>query len=126
MNDTTELLPHIKLRFNIDHPSFEECYLFGYECAAAEVSEEENPFPENSLEYQQWQDGWWAGFYGEKPLFTQTEENQSVDSKEAANEQVFPFIGNLVNSTVLANILKITGAIAATAVVSYQVIELVA
>ncbi|MBA3535712.1 MAG: transmission trait enhancer LetE [Tatlockia sp.] len=126
MNDTTELLSHIKLRFNIDHPNFEECYSYGYECASAEIAEEENPYPEGSLEFEQWQDGWWAGFYGEQPAFSQTEEEPANFQEEAANDQAYPFISNLVNSSVLANILKITGAIAATAVVGYQVIELVA
>ncbi len=70
MNDTTELLPHIKLRFNIEHPSFEECYSYGYECALAEVEEDENPFREGSIEHEQWQEGWWAGFYGEKPYMS--------------------------------------------------------
>ena len=61
MNDITALLPHIKLRFNIDHPSYEECYIFGYECAVSEVAEEENPIPEGSQEAEQWLEGWWAG-----------------------------------------------------------------
>ncbi|MBA2709086.1 MAG: transmission trait enhancer LetE [Tatlockia sp.] len=127
MKDTTELLSHIKLRFNIEHPSFEECYLDGYHCAKADISEEDNPFNKGSLEYEKWQDGWWAGFYGEEPLFSQTEDSELVNPNEvAANDQAYPFISNLVNSHVLANILKITGAIAATAVVGYQVMELVA
>ena len=67
--DTTTLLPHIKLRFNIDHPSYEECYLFGYECGLSDVSEEDNPFKAHSKEAEQWIEGWWAGAYGEDPLF---------------------------------------------------------
>ncbi|KTD33157.1 transmission trait enhancer protein LetE [Legionella nautarum] len=124
MNDTTELLPHIKLRFNIEHPSFEECYSYGYECALAEVGEDENPFPEGSHEYEQWQEGWWAGFYGEKPLYEPTEAE--TGASEAANDQTYHFITSLVSSNFLANMLKITGALAATAVVGYQVFELVA
>ncbi|MBA2653325.1 MAG: transmission trait enhancer LetE [Tatlockia sp.] len=129
MNDTTELLSHIKLRFNIDHPSFEECYLYGYDCAMAELEESENPFSERSQEFVQWQEGWWAGFYGETPLFKATEESEmltAANEEVAGNEQAYPFISNLVNSHLLLNLLKITGAIAATAVVGYQVIELVA
>lgn len=129
MNDTTTLLPHIKLRFNIEHPSFEECYAYGYECALAELGEEENPYRENTQEYEQWQEGWWAGFYGEKPLFELTEQTDAplLESEhEAANDQVYPLISSFVTSSFLANMLKITGAIAATAVVGYQVFELVA
>lgn len=129
MNDTAELLPLIKFRFNIEHPGFEECYAHGYESALAEVAEEENPFAEGSQEHEQWQEGWWAGFYGEKPLFDLAdymEPEQAPLEQAAANDHAFHFISQIVNSEVLANILKITGAIAATAVVGYQVIELVA
>lgn len=131
MKDTAKLLPYVKLRFNIDHPSFEDCYALGYECAIAEATEEENPFREGTQEYEQWQEGWWAGFYGEKPLFEFTEPIESeadiLSGQVAANDQDDNhFISHLVNSNFLANLLKITGAIAATAVVGYQVIELVA
>ncbi|CDZ75877.1 hypothetical protein BN59_00137 [Legionella massiliensis] len=130
MKDTAELLSDIKLRFNIEHPSFEECYADGYECALAEAAEEENPYQEGTQEYEQWQEGWWAGFYGEKPLYDLAEyvepEQTAIGEPIAANDHAFHFISNLVKSEILANILKITGAIAATAVVGYQVIELVA
>lgn len=130
MKDTAEFLPLIRLRFNIEHPAFEECYTQGYECALAEVAEEENPFQEGTQEYEQWQEGWWAGFYGEKPLYELAEytepEQNAMGEQVAANDHAFHFISNLVSSEILANILKITGAIAATAVVGYQVIELVA
>ena len=43
MSDINELLPDLKLRFNINHPSLEECYLFGYECALAGVNERKSP-----------------------------------------------------------------------------------
>ena len=68
MNDITALLPDIKLRFNIDHPSYEECYIFGYECAVLEVDESENPFHEGSPESEQWLEGWWAGALWRKTL----------------------------------------------------------
>ncbi|WP_019215293.1 hypothetical protein [Legionella tunisiensis] len=126
MNDTTELLPHIKLRFNIEHPSFEECYTDGYECALADIQEEENPFSEGSQEYYQWLEGWWAGFYGEKPLFELTDDALINDEPVAANDQSYQKPNSLINSHFFANVLKITGAIAATAVVGYQVLDLVA
>lgn len=131
MNDTATLLPYVKLRFNIDHPNYEECYALGYECALIEASEEENPFLEGTQEYEQFQEGWWAGFYGEKPLFEFAEqiepEEDTIGEQMAANDHdVNYFISNLVSSHFLVNLLKITGAIAATAVVGYQVLELVA
>ena len=123
MNDTTSLLPHIKLRFNIDHPSYEECYLFGYECAVAEVSEEENPFKSGSRESEQWLEGWWAGAYGEQPLFdgSSLEEEAEINPEVAANDKWF---GN--KASILTLVFEISGAIAASAIVGYQLLELVA
>ncbi|HRD68897.1 MAG: transmission trait enhancer LetE [Legionella sp.] len=122
MNDTTALLPHIKLRFNIEHPSYEECYMFGYECALSEVAEEDNPFREGSQESEQWLEGWWAGAYGEKPLFDlntmQQEEELHIES--AANDHQYH------KSSFLTLVFEISGAIAASAIVGYQLLELVA
>ena len=129
MSDMTTLLPHLRLQLNIKHPSLEECYIFGYECALAEVGEEENPYVESSQEAEYWLEGWWAGFYGDKPLFKSNdpvEQELTSDHAEAANDHSYSLIGGLVSSKFLANVLKITGAIAATAVVGYQVFELVA
>ncbi|KTC76813.1 hypothetical protein [Legionella brunensis] len=128
MNDITALLPHIKLRFDIEHPNLEECYAYGYECALAEISEENNPYREGSQEYEQWAEGWWAGFYGEKPLFELAEEllEPEANKKEAANDYSYHSITNMVSANFLTKVLKITGAIAATAVVGYQVLDLVA
>ncbi len=123
MNDTTALLPHIKLRFNIEHPSYEECYLFGYECALADVNEEENPFKDYSSEAEQWLEGWWAGIYGEKPLFdiAQIEEEIKTPSEIATNDKEF-----VKTHGFLSLVFEISGAIAASAIVGYQLLELVA
>lgn len=124
MNDTTALLPHIKLRFNIDHPSYEECYLFGYECGLSEVSEGENPFKEGSHEAEQWLEGWWAGVFGEKPLFDMNSiESEAMDlfQDEAANDHVYCH-----KHSFLSLVFEISGAIAASAIVGYQLLELVA
>jgi ribosome modulation factor len=128
MNDMTALLPHIKLRLDIEHPSLEECYVYGYECALAEGNEDENPFREGTKESDQWLDGWWAGFYGEKPLFQldYSEGSSPIAEQEAANDQSFHVHGIRINRSFLAKMLKITGAIVATALVGYQVFELVA
>ncbi|MFC3908858.1 transmission trait enhancer LetE [Legionella dresdenensis] len=130
MNDTTEILSHLKLRLNIEHPDLEDCYIDGYESAVAELDEEANPFSAGTSEYNQWQEGWWAGFYGEEPLFTlagketmaETSEAEA-DASGAANDSDYHsvFYGNFFTT-----FLKITGALAATAVVGYQVLDLVA
>lgn len=124
MNDTTALLPHIRLRFNIEHPSYEECYIFGYECALSDVEEVDNPFREGSPEAEQWLEGWWAGAYGEKPLFdlnSVDDEKILLDKVLAANDQQFCH-----KHSFLSLVFEISGAIAASAIVGYQLLELVA
>lgn len=128
MNDTSAWLPDIKLRFNIEHPNLEECYAEGYRYALAELSEQENPFREGTCEFEQWQEGWWAGFYGEEPLYDldssalSDEDNESDDLIAAANDGLF----SIHNKSFLMKVLRITGAIAASALVGYQVLDLVA
>ncbi|QDP73509.1 transmission trait enhancer LetE [Legionella israelensis] len=122
MNDINTLLPHVRLRFNIEHPSYEECYVFGYECAVAKLDIEENPYPETSVEAEQWNEGWWAGFYGEEPLFAITPtpvQTKTIDA--AANDNLYQQEKNF-----FSKVWKITGALAASAVIGYQVIDLVA
>lgn len=123
MNDTAALLPHIKLRFNMEHPSYEECYLFGYECALSEVEELDNPFRAGSQEAEQWLEGWWAGAYGETPLFdlNNIEKELTIEKEKAANDQQF-----FHKHSFLSLVFEISGAIAASALVGYQLLELVA
>lgn len=127
MNDMTALLPHIKLRFNIEHPSFEECYTYGYECAMAEVSEEENPFRPGSKESEYWLEGWWAGFYQEEPLFDLATVDGNInlataEQPEAANDHVYyESLGSF-----FTKVMEISGLLAVSAAVGYQVIDLVA
>ena len=123
MNDTTALLPHIKLRFSIEHPSFEECYAYGYECALGDIIEEDNPYHLGSKESEQWLEGWWAGFYGEIPLYKLADDNknEAKDSViEAANDRVY----HESTSFFFTKVMEITGMLAVSAVVGYQVIDL--
>jgi len=49
--------------------SLEEAWMEGYHQAGLEMAETENPFTANTQEHTYWQEGWWAGFYCEAPLF---------------------------------------------------------
>jgi ribosome modulation factor len=124
MNDITMLLPHIKLRFNIEHPSIEECYMYGYECAIADVSEANNPYRIGTKEHDHWIDGWWAGTYGEEPLFTLNQEMEPMiaDNANSANDHVY----HESRDNFFIKLLEISGMIAVSALVGYQLIELVA
>ena len=125
MNDMTALLPHIKLRFNIEHPSFEDCYAYGYECARADINEEANPYHLGSNESEQWLEGWWAGFYGEKPLYELAYNDNSQEVERltlASNDHIYhESIGCF-----FVKVMEITGMLAVSAVVGYQLIDLVA
>lgn len=126
MKDTTAVLPHVRLDFNINHPALEECYIDGYACAMAKLDENENPFQVGSIEANHWIEGWWAGFYGEEPLFDLTnllEEESSVVTTQAINDD--SFFSPKVNLFLL-RFLEISGAIAVSAIIGYQLIDLVA
>jgi hypothetical protein len=121
MSDTTTLLSLLKLKLNIEHPSVEDSYAYGYEAAKAGISEEDNPFLNNSRENEHWSEGWWAGFYEEEPLFT-IETMQDETAVEPANDRVYSDgLGNL-----FVKVLEITSVIGVAAIVGYQVLDLVA
>lgn len=125
MNDTTTLLSMLKLKLNIEHPSVEESYVYGYEAAKAGVEEEDNPFGEMTREYELWSEGWWAGFYGAEPAFsldTVNEPEVASQPRAAANDYAFhDGMGGL-----FVKVLEITSVIGVAALVGYQVLELVA
>lgn len=116
MKSLEDVLPAVKLQFNVEHPSFEECYAYGYACALASVSCEDNPYLTGSRLWEQWDEGWHDGFFGEAPLF----ELDWLTTEHATNEPIYaqhPF---------LMTFLKITGTLAASALVGYQLFEWVA
>lgn len=124
MNDTAALIPDLKLQFNIDHPSYEESYIFGYECAVLELDEAVNPYKQGSQEAEQWLEGWWDGVYGETPLFdknTMEADDSDLGTVIAANDHQYCHKHSL-----LSLVFEISGAIAASAIVGYQLLELVA
>ncbi len=121
MNDMNAIVSDLKLRLNIEHPGHEESYLFGYECAKKGLDESENPYAEYSIEAEQWSDGWWDGFYGEEPVFQWQDDAEAVNAELAANEHHFH-----LSDGFLANFMKITSVLAASAIVGYQVLDLVA
>ena len=124
MSELTALLPHVKFHFNVEHATLEECYTYGYACAIAEVSEEENPYRPTSSERDQWLEGWWAGFYGEEPLFNWEDHVMSSDESDphAVNDGFY----HELREGYLTRVLEIAGVIAVSAILGYQVIDLVA
>lgn len=125
MNDTTTLLSMLKLKLNIEHPSVEESYVYGYEAAKAGIEEEDNPFTAKTREHAHWSDGWWAGFYGEEPLFSlnaSDQEHATGAPISVANDHTYhDSMGGL-----FVRVLEITSVIGVAALVGYQVLELVA
>jgi hypothetical protein len=125
MNDSN-LLPYIKLRFNIDHPSIEECYSYGYECARESLAEDANPFPEGSRASDEWLNGWWDGLYGVEPCFELYSEDVAVEDPSV---QKIPANDNYYQDKLdsfFVKLLEISGVLAVSAFVGYQLIDLVA
>lgn len=128
MNTTSDLLPHIRLQFNIKHPNLDECYLAGYESALAEKEELTNPFLLGTAESHSWLEGWWAGIYGEAPLYPyevfMDEENDTDDSenKLAANDTLW----TQLKTYVVERAIEISAMIAVLMVAGYQLVDLIA
>ena len=78
MNQNTDILPDIRSRFNIEHPTLEDCWADGYECAENDLEEHDNPYAKTSNEHEHWAEGWWAGFYNEEKIYTQKILNQKI------------------------------------------------
>lgn len=70
MSQYNDILAFSRLKLHVDKPDFEEVWLHGYESAFSDEDELMNPYDPESHEHQLWQDGWWAGFYEEDPLFS--------------------------------------------------------
>lgn len=125
MDDISTFLPDIKLRFNIEHPNLEDCYIYGYECALSNIGEDENPFISGTKESEHWIEGWWAGFYGDKPPYELSDKEAGLSeptSLTSANDQLFhENVGHF-----FATVMEITGIIVLSAVVGFQIIDLVA
>lgn len=124
MDDIMRVLPDIQLQFNIDHPSIEESYGYGYECATADLGEEANPYKLGTIESDHWIEGWWAGFYGEEPSFSNPllTDPQIVQSDDSANDHIY--YEHL--EQFIVKFLEISGVLVLSAIVGYQLLEMVA
>lgn len=123
MNNISALLPHIKLNFNIEHPSYEESYALGYQSAMHHANEEDNPYKLGSKAAEQWLEGWWDGLSNDEPLFDIAqyfEADEIIERDKSANDNFFQ------KQSFLSLCIEISGAIAASAIVGYQLFELVA
>jgi len=124
MHETSNILPDVKLHFNVQHHVLEECYQAGYLSALEELNEAENPYAPSSQAHAYWTDGWWDGFYAEPSLFASEElsENSEITPAAAANDSVYP----LGMDRFLMRFLEISGVLAVSVIVGYQLVELVA
>lgn len=113
MKSLDAVLPDLKLRFNLSHPTYEECYAYGYACALASVALDDNPYQPGTRLWEQWDEGWQDGFYGQAPLF----ELDWLTTEAAMNEPFYtahPYV---------MTFLKITGTLAASLLLGYQLFD---
>ena len=112
-----DILADIRLKMQIEHPDYEDCYVDGYACALADISEESNPYATDSIEGQYWTEGWWNAFYDETPLFNLEGANIEKAQPKPSEHKVTDFI---------ITFLEISGVLAVSTLVGYQLWELVA
>ena len=113
----SQVLANLRLKLHLEYPDLEDCYVDGYACSLAGLSEETNPYLLDSIEGNYWTDGWWAAFYEEKPLF-------NLEGPTVAAAQPKPHEHRF--SDFFVTFLEISGVIAVSALVGYQLWDLVA
>lgn len=111
------ILADVRLKLHLEYPDLEECYVDGYACSLAGLAEETNPYTLNSIEGDYWTDGWWSAFYEEKPLF-------NLEGPTIETAQPKPVEHRF--SDYVVTFLEISGVIAVSALVSYQLWDFVA
>src|SRR5687768_14995304 len=131
MNQTTDILGHIRLEFHVKHPTLDECWNEGYDAGVLALDEEDNPYQIGTKEYQFWNDGWWSGFYQEKRLFANPGESEVIPytqhpislitTQDAVNESTWGSHATLKKWA--GRFVKIAGAIAVT-VVAIELLEM--
>lgn len=132
MKTTDEMLPYVRLRFNIENPSYEDCYLEGYESSKSDIEESNNPYKPLSAEAEQWSQGWWDQFYGKEPVFQydtiQTSELEAVYEEKASNDASFyeDAKDNVSLRRSRMTLVAKVAAMVAASFLSYQVIDLIA
>jgi hypothetical protein len=126
-------LSYAKLKLNVDVPDLDENWLDGYESAQHETPEESNPYQVGSAEYQQWNEGWWAGFFNEEKLFDwcDTPVATNVDMiinriQQAAAAKEIAYTPKLSRTKVIiSHIVQATAAVMAFGI-CYQFADLLA
>ena len=112
-----DILADIRLKMQIENPDYEECYVDGYACGLAAIDEQSNPYASDSIEGQYWTEGWWNAFYGEQPLFSLEGANIEKAQPKPHEHKMTDFI---------ISFLEISGVLAVSTLVGYQLWELVA
>ena len=109
----TDILADLRLTLQLENPDYEDCYVDGYACGLANLPEDLNPYAQDSMESEYWTEGWWSAFYQEKPLFTLEGVNLEAQPKPQVTDYIVTF-------------LEISGVLAVSSLLGYQILELVA
>lgn len=129
MKNSKTILPDVLLDMHMKHPGLDECYFDGFSCGQAELNTNENPFQADSAESRYWLDGWMDAQLGQEPLFNPdgfaSDLIPQIAIASARNENHY-YSPSQAQRKNLIRLIEITGAIAVSAFIGYQLIELVA
>lgn len=129
MKNSKTILPDVLLDMHMKHPGLDECYFDGFSCGQAELNTNENPFQADSVESRYWLDGWMDAQFGQEPLFNPdgfaADQTGQLVFANAENESHY-YAASQSQRKNFIRFIEITGAIAVSAFIGYQLIELVA
>ena len=81
---STTVLSSMRIALHANNPDINDIWLEGYESANDDIDNDDNPYPTDSEAHYHWQEGWWAGFYHEEPVFSYSKE-KPVDNSLTHN-----------------------------------------
>lgn len=132
MGNKKEIIPYLRLMLNIQHPPLDDCWMEGYETAGSNIEETANPYPEETKEYQYWLEGWWEGFYKTIEISKGTNirsDKQNNKISHIPQRKRFRLRANRFSGIrhlgKIMRYVKFSGVIAATFLISYQLIDVI-
>lgn len=134
MQNEKEIIPYLRLMLNIQYPPLDECWLDGYESGGAEVEDKDNPYPESSAEHEYWLEGWWEGFYQVNTSLAKTNIKRDAKKIQTKPSKVTQQTSSSLSKKhqhrfdrwgKIMRFVKVSGVIAATFIISYQLIDVI-
>lgn len=112
MDDNMQIsntLGYSKMALHINNPDLDDVWLEGFEAAGQSQDEMTNPYLATDIAHEFWDQGWWAGFYGEQPDLSAktTAADQTTDKTSNVLWQCFQSTLHTMEKMVCASLASL-------------------